>query len=310
MKALHLHPTPFIDVTGVQLVTPSHRLTIEEGSELYKAEWMKRKGQDPRRFGYCMRHIFDFFGRDADPEKIKTEDWKRYEDFRYAAGVCEPTVKKEMRMYMAAMNHNKKRGRILGIPFIEMPDGQGEERRPMREDEYRLLMRSPLLHRQRMFWRVKYFTGHRSRRIELLPWTRVFWDTLTINFNEPGARKTNKRCADGFPIEPEFESLLRAAKERRDERFPDDPYVIGLNSRGNPGITFRQCKRDLAAVGIVERGFARHCVRKLFCTSRIANGKSGALVAALIADDERTMKRHYVKLSSDEMRDAARNTKA
>lgn len=281
--------------------------TIERGTEFYKNEWMKRRGQDPRRFIYCMKHIFYFFGRDADPVKIQAPDWKRYEDWRFAAGVTATTIVKEMRMYMAAMNHNKKRGRLVGIPFIELPDGEPEERRALTEDEFRRVLRLPLTHRQRMFWRVKYHTGHRSRAVETLTWDRVNFDTLTINFNDPAMRKTNKRRADGFPIEPALESLLRAAKARRDEKFPDDPYVIGLSSKGMPGITFRQCKRDLAAIGVKERGLCRHAVRKLFCTSRIANGKSGALVAALIADDERTMKRHYVKLSSDEMRDAARN---
>lgn len=282
--------------------------SILRGYNYYVNEWMLRRGQIVKRFLICARHIIDFFGPAMDPTKIKVAEGKRFEDYRYAQGCAAATIRKDLRMHLAAMHHNLKRERIEKVPYLEMPEGPALEPRPLTEDEFRALMRlNTMPYRRRMFWRLAYWTGHRSRAIELLKWPQVDLEARTINFNEPGARKTNKRRADGFPIQPELYAYLVAAKERRDARFPGDPYVIGLSQRGKTPLTYKGCKEDLKAVGVNERGVCRHSVRKLFCTSRIASGQSDSLVAALIADDPRTMRRSYVKLNTEQMRAAAEN---
>jgi integrase len=64
-----------------------------------------------------------------------------------------------------------------------------------------------------MFYVMAYWTGHRARAIETLKWERVNFEARTIDFNEPGARRTNKRRVDGFPIPDELLPRLLAAYE-------------------------------------------------------------------------------------------------
>jgi hypothetical protein len=283
---------------------------VMRGYQLYMHEWMMRKGQDTARFSISARHVLEFFGYDAKPADINIRTAPAYEDARIADGKSPLTVKKDFAMHLAAMNHNRKRGRIVAVPYIEMPEGEGRQRRPLTEDEFRALMRLTMPYRRRMFWRLAYWTGHRSRAIETLPWTRIHFDTRTIDFNDPLMRKTNKRRADGFPIPEELFGYLVAAKERHDRLTPLDPYVIGLGPRGKASCTWRGCKEDLRAIGVDELGVCRHAARKLFCSSRIASGQPESLVAALIADNPETMRKHYVKLNTEQLRAAAENRRA
>jgi integrase len=267
----------------------------------YIHEHARPLGQDVRAIGYIAKGWMDVMGIDATPGAWKRADAQRYADTRRADGMATATIRREMCIQQACLNHAKNWERIEKVPYFPKPSGEGAKRRPLTEEEYARLMRSPLPRRIRMFYVMAYWTGHRARAIETLKWERVNFEARTIDFNEPGARRTNKRRVDGFPIPDELLPRLLAAYEhpRRDE------YVIGAGPRGKVSTTYHAAKAAMRAVGIDEEGICRHTVRKTFVTERIKAGANPEKVAALIADNPVTMRRHYSILLTEDLRATA-----
>lgn len=276
----------------------------------YIERWSKREGQDFRRVQYVANGWLRIMGKDSDVSGWRIADVERYVDQRLSEGPMPTTVKREMSLMKAALNKALQRERLDRVPYFGMPSGESRRRRPLTEEELDRLLASKIPRRVWMFYSVSRWTGHRSRAIETLPWARVNWEARTIDFNEPGARRTNKRRVDGFPIPDELYPILVAAKKWADRRAPNDPYVIGLGPRGKCSTTFHACKAALKAIGIDEAGICRHTVRGTFVTERIKRGVSRSVVADLIGDNPSMMDKHYVTLRTEDLRAGAnmRNT--
>ncbi len=267
----------------------------------YVHEHVMRKGQDVPRVIAVARHFCEFFGWDRDAATLKLADFAALEDKRRADGVGATSVRREFTYHRAAVSHAFKRERVSKIPHIVMPEGTPAKRRPLSMAEYELLMKkAPMSYRTRMYFRMAFWTGHRASAIEQLTWDRVHFDSRTIDFNVPGMRITSKRRVDGFPIPDELMPLLLAAKERRESKQLDDPYVIGAGCN-----TYFVCKQALKSVGIHELGLCRHTLRKTFVTERIKAGKDPEKVAALIGDNAGTMRKSYLILQSEDLRASA-----
>lgn len=277
-------------------------LILLRGWMFYCDERVRRMGQDMTRVVIIARHVCTFFGATTEIRDLRMADFCRYADHRMAQGKTASTVRKELAITRAMLGHNYRRERLDKIPPMEKPSGDGRKRRPLTEDEYRAALRKPLSRRARLFLIVAYWTGHRSRAIETLPWSRVNFDIRTIDFNDPELRKTNKRRVDGFPMSDELFGRLRAAKEYADQSRPDDPYVIGLGESGRPTSTYHEIKRVLRSIGVNELGVCRHSIRKLFVTERIKVNCNPEKVAALIGDNPQTMRKHYLQLLTDDLR--------
>lgn len=271
----------------------------------YIHEHCRPKGQEIRRVVYVARHWLRIMGADAEVASWRRADTARYETIRRGEGVMGATIRREMCLEQAALNHALHWERLEKVPYFQKPSGESRKRRPLTEEEYRRLMASAMPRRVRMFYLLAYHTGHRARAIETLPWSRVDLERRVIDFNEPGARRTNKRRVDGFPMPDELHRRLVSAKEYRDAFKPGDPYVIGLGPRGKLSTTYHACKDALAAIGIDEDGICRHTIRKTFVTERIKAGANPEKVAALIADNAATMRKHYCVLLTEDLRATA-----
>lgn len=282
-----------------ELFIPMYRIYKD-----YIQERLHRRGSDVRRAVSGFRRVCDFFDPLVDPTKLKLQDWARYEDHRYSEGVCAPTVRREMTYHLAAMNHARKRERIVAVPYLEKPSGDVvKERRAATEEEYQLLMRKGVMSwRIRMFFRLAYWTGHRAKAIEQLTFARVNWSNRTIDFNLPGVNHRNKRRNASFPITDELMGFLEAAKRRHELLGLKDDYVIGVGRNGKPSCTWRKCKAAWASIGVKDEGFARHAFRKTFVTERVKAGKPLAMVAKLIEDSPETAAKHYAKFVTEDMR--------
>lgn len=289
-------------------------LTIARGWQFYIHERCRRLGQSINRVCIIARYTCDFFGLDAQVEQIRREKCAAYTDWRFSQGASILTVRKELGIYRAMVSHNFKYDRVVAVPYIERPEGQGKKRRALTEEEYRKVLALPISYRLRLFLHIAGWTGHRKRAIETLPWTRVDLDeNRIINFNDPTMRLTKKRRVDGFPIPEELHRRLVAAKARAAVKCPDDPYVIGMG-RARDGKTpcsvSNELKAALRKIGIDERGVLCHAIRKMFVTERIKAGKNPEKVAALIGDNAQTMRKHYSMLTTNDLRDTAELARA
>lgn len=266
----------------------------------YIHEHAKKRGQDVQRLVYTAKHWLRLMGIDATPGLWKRADTQRFADTRQTEGVKPATIRREMCLQQACLNHGFKWERIEKVPHFEKPTGEGQKRRPLTEDEFARIMRQPMPARIRMFFLLAFWTGHRSRAIEELTWDRVNFEARTLDFNVPGRRLHNKRRVSGFPIPDELLPRLESAYARR-----KDDYVIGLGPRGRLSTTYHAAKEVLRAAGINEAGICRHTLRKTFVTERIKAGGNPEKVAALIADNAQTMRKHYSVLLAEDLRATA-----
>lgn len=271
----------------------------------YLWERCRKIGQDHRRVTYVANGCLRILDPGAEVGKWMMEDIHGYEIARRDDGVMGSTIKRELSLLQAALNHALHRERVERVPHFEMPTVETGHRRPLTEEELDRLLASKLPRRIWLFYFVARWTGHRSRAIETLKWDRVDFQRRLINFNEPGARRTNKRRNGAYPIPDELYVVLVGAKKWADRNAPNDPYVIGLGPRGKCSTTVHRCKLALRAIGIDERGICRHTVRKTFATTRVLMGIPRPIVAKLIADSPATMDRNYFLPDSEDLRDAA-----
>lgn len=283
---------------------PQPHYTINECFTDYSREKYVNKGRDPRAPWSCFRGflrpgLVDPSWPAAAVSAGQVED---FTDAMVAAGRTLATAAKTLTFVKAALVHAKRRKRIAELPEIEIPKSESKWRRPLTEDEFKLVMRQKMSARLRKFYRVAWFTGHRAEAIEQLTWDRVDMERRLIDFNVPGIVSVNKKRCRAFPICEEFAALLDQWRSSN-----ATPYVIGLGVRGRVTSTYHEAAyvvRELA--GLKDPTLVpRHCMRKMYATEMFDKQADPEVVGFLLADKPDTLRKHYVKLKESRVRDVA-----
>jgi integrase len=154
------------------------------------------------------------------------------------------TVRRELGVLRAAINHSHKNGRLTRVVAIHVPDRPESRDRWLTRKEAAALLRAALREpRVRfhlpLFILVGLYSGARKEAILSLRWSQVDLEAGRIDFNTPGARRTNKRRAR-IPIPARLLEHLRRASRRGTELG----FVISENGR---------------RLGDIKRGFASAC---------------------------------------------------
>lgn len=279
-------PRRHIDLSRFKFEQPPY-YTVHETFTAYSRERLIAKGKDRMRAWHGFNLFMDVVPPSQDVTTITTGQVEDYIDMRLAAGKSALTVRRELTFVKAAIGNAHRRNRIKLVPFIELPDGQGVERIPLTEEQYRVVIKQPMSGRLYRFYRVAYYTGHRAEAIEQLTWDRVDFERGTINFNVPGRLVTNKRRNGAFPIPDDFRNTLLAWKA-----MAKDAFVIGAGSTTYPEA--RHVVRELC--GFTDpRLVPRHCMRTMFATELFEREANPEVVGKLMADDPNTLRSNYVK---------------
>jgi integrase len=174
---------------------------------------------------------------------ISKESCRSYAKSRMrAAG----TARRELGILRAAVNHAHRSGRLTRAVAVELPDGAEPRDRWLTKKEAAALLREALreprvrLHLP-LFIVLGLYSGQRKQAILTLRWSQVDLDTARMDFNTPGARRSNKRRARQ-PIPRRLLGHLRRARKRG----ADLGFVV--NENGN-------------RLKDVKRGFASACER-------------------------------------------------
>ena len=168
-------------------------------------------------------------------------------------GVQNPTVRRDLTMLVAALNHAVDEGRMKrgDVPAIPLPPENAARVRWLKEDELARLFaaaagisaeRGRMCRIERWLF-LAYYTARRKKAIEQAAWDRVDFELNTVDFDPPGRRKTKKRRGS-----TKMHPKLRAALERAHaERKPGDapgtfsPWV--LDHDGDLKAAFRVLRR-------------------------------------------------------------------
>ncbi|RAI35749.1 tyrosine-type recombinase/integrase [Rhodoplanes serenus] len=196
----------------------------------------------PWRIAAAVKPLVEFWqGRTV--QDVSRETCKAYMRLRKrAAG----TVRRELGVLRAAINHGHRNGRLTRIVAVHLPNKPEPRDRWLTRSEASALLRAALaeprvrLHLP-LFILLGLYTGARKEAILSLRWSQIDLAGGRIDYNTPGARRTNKRRAR-IPIPAKLLGHLRRARKRGVELG----FVVNENGK---------------RLGDIKRGFASACKR-------------------------------------------------
>jgi len=200
------------------------------------------------------------------------------------------TIRRELGVLRAAINHAHREGRITRTVTVWLPDSpEGRERWLTRAEAlalYRASMREPKvrLHLP-LFILAGLYTGQRKDAILSLRWAQVDLERGLINFHTPGATVTNKRRAH----QPISAPLLRRLKRER-WRGTDLGYVIHENGQRLKDIK-RGFKSACARAGLAD--VTPHTLRHTCVTWLMQRGVPIWEVSGFVGMSRATIERVY-----------------
>lgn len=266
-------------------------------------------GGDSKRAWIAFRAWIDALGPDRDCTKLVWEDGQTVQEHEFKRGVSGATVRKHMLMGIAALNHARKRGRIKEeIPAFQIPDPAQPRVRWLTREERTRLLDLPKPWPRQLFWILAFNTGARTEAVLEADWERTDKLRRTIDFRVPGKKYKNKRrtCV---PINDALLAALDAT-----ERDPRCPRLV--TRKGKPyskGSLYHECKADLAKIGIVERGVARHVARHTVATWMLRGDKERGIlpatihqVALFLGDTVAMVEKTYAHVLPSDLQDVSR----
>lgn len=191
------------------------------------------------RVGYAVVPLSRFFnGKVSD---VTREACRRYARER---GVSAGTVRRELGVLRAAINHEVELGRLARAPTVFLPEApEGRDRWLTRQEAARLLRAARAEPKVRLylplFILIGLYTGARKEAILSLRWPQVDQVNGRIDFNPPGRKRTSKGRAV-IPVPRRLATFLRLARKRGAELG----FVV---------------HRDGERLGDIKKGFAAAC---------------------------------------------------
>lgn len=260
---------------------------------------MPQKDVEHGRYIYVFNHILRLLDPKTPATAIGRATAREYTAKRKLDGVVTGTIRRELTLLLAAVNHAFKEDRLakpLSFKGV-MPPASPPRQRYLLREEFAKLMATPMPPRIFRFFMLDFMCGVRSRAIEELTWDRVNFKDRTIDFRVPGVSYKNKRR----PVQPIIDALLPLLEQWYAERADD--YVIGLGAHGKASTTFHRCKVVMRAAGINEKGVCRHVGRHtvvswLLQGDGIKPPAPMLHVAQYIADKAATIEKTYAHIST------------
>ena len=190
------------------------------------AEEHAKKTASPERIGYAIKALEPFWC-DKSIDDIDAESCEDYEEYRE---VTDSTIRRELVVLRAAINHAKKRGRLTSAPQVFLPDEhEGKDRWLTRHEVARLMWYSRTIYSRLylpLFIALALYTAARKSAILQLKWNQIDLRHNRIDFNPKGRKRTNK----GRPIIP-IGRRLRTFLIQAYKRRGNSEYVIHDNGK-------------------------------------------------------------------------------
>ena len=293
---------------------------VEDCLDYWMDQWIMGRMLSESRYPSVVNNLKAYFGK-MRVSQITRKDSAAYIELRRTAQIgsncaSDSTINHEMTKLIAAFNFmrhkvepRERRIDSNRIPFIE-PCPKGPPRdRVLSSDELTKLVdhcvdlkisrNNPLglgLKQPDRVCKVARFimlameTAQRKTAILELKWPQVNLDKKMIIFNPSGRHQTKKKRPP-VPISPRLLPLLHRYYE---ERLTD--YVC--DTQGDVHEAVKAVGRDLQIEGL-----SPHVFRHTWASHAVERGVPIEKVAAFLGDHEETVRRTYVHLSPDYLKD-------
>jgi integrase len=311
-----------------------HALTVKTALDDYETEHVNKKVVDKARFRMIRDNLNAHFGglevKAIDDKAVETYTTRRLTGEISGKGHAKEwkprpatsnTIRRELVVLVAAINHERKRKNPDGkprlpasdVPFIPLPI-ENEDEAPsldrgqfakLRAEAQRRLaaataaamaepdrgdLESNATHAQRLcdFIEIAYYTAGRRRSVEQLTWFQVTLDRQRIKLAKPGERRTKKR-RPVVRIDPELMPTLRRLHDTK-----TNEYVLG-----SAGSVYRAFCKACAAIGVEA---SPHILRHTRASHLLQDGEDIWNVAKLLGDTVATVEKVYGHHSPDYQR--------
>ena len=253
----------------------------------------------PERIAHAVLALTDFFEGNTVAD-VTPQTCARYVEKR---GRSPGTVRRELGVLRAAINHAHRSGRITRPVAVELPDRPAPRDRWLTRQEASRLIRAARTPQARLylplFILIGLYTGRRKDAILSLRWPQVNLNARTINFEVAGRKRTNKKRGI-IPIPPRLLPHLRRAQKRG----TDLGYVLHIN-----GERIGDVKKGFAAAckraGIV--GVSPHTLKHTAATWLMQAGTDPWQAAGYLSTSVETLLRVYGHHHPEYQREAAEN---
>ncbi|MDP6081553.1 MAG: tyrosine-type recombinase/integrase [Arenicellales bacterium] len=285
--------------------------------DLYYNQHTLKQVVDPGRDLDCKKNIDHYFGS-MPITSVDSDTLEAYCDVRYAGELGRgrkagpSTVRRELSYFSAACTYMvesvepihlrmpahfvpafkkvipaqaKPKNRVILLDEMEEMLMRAQERVSGQRKDTRL---SRL---QRFLW-TGFETGARATAIESLKWPQIDLRGRLIDFQPEGKAQTNKRN----PIVPISDVLWPIIERAFAERM--SPWF--MDSDGSIRTAF---ENFMARWGYQDT--TRHTLRHSYMTQKAMAGVAMLDIAALTGDDEATVRKNYIHLHPDHLRQAA-----
>lgn len=273
------------------------RLTVGDILDSYWKEHAEPHSADPERISYALGHLRPHFGL-LRPAEIKPATVNRYVAKR---GKAPGTVRRELTVLIAALNHSRKAGSLVTVPFVPMPAAPPPRDRWLSAEEIAALLataeklrpgkKERLSRVERYCW-IALEAPARRRTIERLSWPQVHLERRVIDFRTPGKSQTSKRQV---PV-PISDRLLPVLERARAER-KNDLWV--LDSSGSIRTAFETLAEKAGLPDVTP-----HALRHTAATHMAQAGVPLAMIAAVLGNTIAVVERTYAHWQSDALRRA------
>jgi integrase len=252
----------------------------------------------PWRIGLAIEALAAFWpGRTVS--EVTRNTCKRYVEAR---GRSNGTARRELGVLRAAINHAHREGRLTRTVHVHLPEApEPRDRWLTRREAASLLLAALREPRVRLylplFVLIGLYTGQRKEAILGLRWAQVDLAAGLVDFNEPGARRTNKRRAR-IPIPSRLLPHIRRARRRGTELG----FVIHEN-----GARLKDIKKGFASAcrhaGLEQ--VSPHTLRHTAATWLMQHGVPMWDAAGFLGMSRETLERVYGHHHPEHLREAA-----
>ena len=229
---------------------------------------------------------------------VRPETCRRYCEKR---GRSAGTVRRELGVLQAAINHAHKDGKLTRSVVVELPQSPPPRDRWLTRQEAGRLLRASRTQQARLylplFILLGLYTGRRKEAILSLRWPQVDLEAGLIDFETPGRERTKKRRGK-VPIPAKLLPHLKRARKRGS----DLGHVLHINGKriGNIKKGFAAACRRAGLAGV-----SPHTLRHTAATWLMRAGVSHWQAAGFLAMSEKTLRDVYGHHHPDYLREAA-----
>ncbi len=242
-----------------------------------------------------------FFG-DRNVDCISQGKINEYVRERQAKKESNGTIRRDLEVLKAALNHEERERRLTYVPKFKMPPPPAARHAALSDSEIERIKSACKSQHVKDFITLMYETGQRPGAIEQLQWFQVDFKKGLIGFDLTGKQQTNKRVRPVAMTSIARSVLKRLFKVKTTEYVLEyfDPITDTIKKAGCVKKAFQRACDDAGVKTF------RYALRKTFANRDMDEGIKQQIMGHT---NVKTTREHYIEANIAKQREAMEKPK-